>query len=124
VDHGYLGNLWTLRWGGTTGPDHIFQAHQAQQAMFRAYLIPRWNARSDAVAGLGLSPDGLGFGPDGLGAEAYNPGSPVQWTTPDARRPGGGILQAGVIETGAAYWQIGLVAAAGFVAGKVLIDNL
>lgn len=121
VDMGYLGNLWTLRWGGRQGPDHIFQAHQAQQALLRTYLIPRWNARSDAVAGLGASPDGLGLWAVG---ETPTPGVAVDWTTPAAQQPGGGLVRPGAVQTGAAYWQMALVAGLGVVAGKVLIDHL
>lgn len=114
---GYLGNYWSLGWGGTTGPDHIFQAGVCQQMLFRSFLIPRWNARSENVAGLGLQPDGLGA----LGA-TYS--GDVAWTTPAQAQPGGGLVRPGAIDTGVAWWKLGLIGAMGFLAGKTLIDRI
>jgi len=114
---GYLGNYWSLGWGGQSGPDHIFQAHQCQQMLFRSFLIPRWNSRSENVAGLGVGPDGLGA----LGA-TYT--GDVAWTTPGAQQPGGGLVLPGAVDTGVAWWKLGLMGAAGFVLGKALIDRM
>ena len=111
----YLGNLWSLDWGGQQGPDHIFEAQQIQQALWRSYLIPRWNAREQNVAGLG----GLGLG---LGAETMQEGA-VTWTTPIAK-PGGGLLLPGTLNTGVSWWKLGLTAVGGFAAGAVAIGKL
>lgn len=114
-DIGYLGNSWFLGWGGTQGPDHIFQAHQCQKILFRTFLMPRWNARSEAVAGLGVNPDGLGA--------VYNE-SRIEWETPQAQQAGGGIVQQGALDTGVSLWKMGLVAGGAFWVGRKLIDSI
>jgi hypothetical protein len=84
---GYLGNLWSLDFGGTQGADHCMVAYVAQRAIFDAYLIPRWNARDEAVAGLsGLGSQELMVQSDG-----------VTWTSPYPRQPGGGIVRRDVL---------------------------
>lgn len=110
---GYLGNLWNLNFEGVRGPDHCMIAYVAQQAIFRTYLIPRWNSRSDAVAGLGEHPDGIGG--DLAPGSAVVEGA-VAWTKPDAARPGGAIILPGALSTGTslapvAIGAVGLAAA-------------
>lgn len=113
----YLGNMWALDWGGTEGPDHIFQAHEAQQALFRSYLVPRWNARSKDVAGLGA------FGVSGpLGADVRQEGS-VAWTSPVAQ-PGGGIVVPGSVDTGFPWLKLGMVAVGSAAAGALAVGAL
>lgn len=38
-----IGNAWNLDYGGTGGPDHIFQANYVQGALWRTFLQPRMN---------------------------------------------------------------------------------
>lgn len=111
---GYLGNLWNLSWGGRGGPDHIFQANQCQRMLWEAYLVPRWNARSVAVAGLGGG--GAGRGAIGLAG--------IDWVTPEHTRPGGGIVAPGTLDTGLPTWimaaGVGLVC---FWGGATIVER-
>lgn len=84
---GYLGNLWSLNFGGTGPADHCMIAYAAQRAIFDAFLVPRWNSRDQAVAGL----SGLGATPEEVQGEA------VTWTTPGTAKPGGGIVRRDVL---------------------------
>lgn len=102
---GYLGNFWSLDFGGQVGSDHCMIAYVAQRAVFDAYLIPRWNSRSEAVAGLG-----------GLGAtEQRVVGPGATWTSPTNATPGGGIVRRDVLSPSplavGAKWAAGLAAA-------------
>lgn len=109
---GYLGNFWGLDFGGTQGPDHCLVAYVAQGAIMHSYLVPRWNSRDEAVAGLGGS----------LGAVESEGG--VDWTSPGTLRPGGGILQPGAIQTGVSVAKVtalgtGLLGL-GYLAGRAI----
>lgn len=88
---GYLGNLWSLDFGGTVGSDHCMVAYVAQRALFDSFLIPRWNSRSEAVAGLG------GFGSTATVVQ----GEGATWTTPASATPGGGIVRSDVLSPSA-----------------------
>lgn len=54
-----IGNLWYLEYGGTQGSDHIRVSRSASEAIWRTFLVPRWNAGITcrapdlAVSGLG-----------------------------------------------------------------------
>jgi hypothetical protein len=39
-----IGNAWNLYYGGTGGPDHIFQANYVQGALWHTFLQPRMNS--------------------------------------------------------------------------------
>lgn len=118
VDQGYLGNLWTLRWGGTGGPDHILQSNQVQKMLWETYLVPRWNSRNEDVAGLG---GGLGGG----GGPVAHRLAGVDWTTPDATQPGGGIVQPGTLGGRWGFFlMLAGVGAAGLWGGKKLMETL
>lgn len=112
---GYLGNLWDFEWNGTQGPDHCFCAYVAQKAIMESFLIPRWNARDIAVAGVGLGAD-----------EAVTNGS-VTFQSPTSSNKGGGVINAGAL--GPAFYSaktivLGALAAyGGFRLGKKLFSK-
>lgn len=102
---GYLGNCWSLDFGGTVGSDHCMIAYVAQRALFDAFLVPRWNSRSEAVAGLG-----------GLGEASSTSvvGEGATWTSPTPSTPGGGIVRSDVL--GPSALAVGAKYAAGAAA--------
>jgi hypothetical protein len=105
-DLGYLGNLWSLDFGGVNEADHCMIAYVAQRAIFDAFLLPRWNARSEAVAGV-------------------LPMGDVAWTSPEPGVPGGGIVERGTFDTGIGATQIavGVGIAALIAAGIILAPD-
>jgi len=107
---GLLGSCWTLDYGGNAGPDHCMIAYVAQRAIFDAFLVPRWNARSEAVAGLGGEP--LVRMRSRLGQ--------LDWMTPSEAQPGGGIVLPGSLNTGVSPLMAGVVGFASFLAGYAL----
>lgn len=109
VEIGYLGNLWNLDWGGRGGPDHIFQATIGQRMLWESYLVPRWNARSSAVAGVGGQSTRL---------------SGIEWRTPQ-RTPGGGIVEPGTLHTGLPSWLMAVGGCClGFWGGATLVEKV
>ena len=112
---GYLGNLWDFEWNGNQGPDHCFCAYVAQKVIMESFLIPRWNSKNVAVAGIGLGAD-----------EATTNGS-VTFQSPSDSQKGGGVINAGAL--GPAYYSakpiiLGALAAyGGFWAGKKIFSK-
>lgn len=97
-----VGLFYDLDWGGTVAADHVFQPWFAQPAIWRAFLIPRWNATVQTpytVSGLPLAGDWLRCCPG----------------------PGGNIVPPGFYPTGVPYWQLGLAGVLGFAAGALLL---
>lgn len=115
---GYLGNFWGLDFGGTQGPDHCMICYVAQAAIMDAYLVPRWNSRNEAVAGLSGLAGGVG---------ATESEGDVDWTSPGTMQPGGGIVQPGAIDTGINYMKtaalLGALGAGSWALGKYLSGN-
>ena len=94
------GNWYDFDYGGTVAADHVFQAWHVQRALFETLLIPRWNAEQKSpytVAGLGSF-------------ARCCPG------------PGGNFVPAGVYPTGGSLIWGAAGLAAGFVAGKILLE--
>jgi hypothetical protein len=112
---GYLGNLWDFEWNGTQGPDHCFCAYVVQKVLLESFLIPRWNSKNVAIAGVGIGSD-----------EALTNGS-VTFQSPSSSQKGGGVVTAGAL--GPAFYSaktvaIGaLMAYGGYRLGKKLFDK-
>lgn len=96
------GNFYDFDYGGNVAADHVFEAWHVQGALWRTFLIPRWNAEFNspyAVAGLG------------------------DWSTCCPGR-GGNLLPPGYFDTGMSTLKLAAIGALGFLAGKSIVELL